>query len=448
MPRTSICSASSLDPRSGAKPPSSPPAVPSPASWSVRFSAWKTSAPIRIHCENVSAPAGTTMNSWKSTLLSACAPPLRTFIIGTGRTRASAPPRWRQSGTPSCAAAACAAASETPRIALAPRRDLFGVPSSSIRALSRPAWSSASRPAIASAISPLTFATACVTPLPPQGAPPSRSSVASNSPVDAPDGTAARPLAPERSSSSTSTVGLPRLSRIWRAWTRWIWLMGVTSLVQSGLGVEGQLAVGGDGGPVLAGVGREALGRLDPPAEAIARRAQRELRGDAQLARDVDGGEQDVADLVEERVADLGGRGRAGLGVLAGGDDGLGQLGELGLGARERALDAGEVEPARRGPALHLARLEERGEVLGDVAEDAALAAGLGALDLVPVAQDLAGRLGRRVAEDVRVAADELRAAVLGDDGHVAGAALLEQQRQEVHLEEDVAELVEELRVI
>src|SRR3954465_4570713 len=117
-------------------------------------------------------------------------------------------------------------------------------------------------------------------------------------------------------------------------------------------------------------------------------------------------------------AAPPGGRGRAGLGVLAGGDDGLGQLGELGLGARERALDAGEVEPARRGPALHLARLEERGEVLGDVAEDAALAAGLGALDLVPVAQDLAGRLGRRVAEDVRVAADELRAAALGAARH------------------------------
>jgi hypothetical protein len=33
-----------------------------------------------------------TMNSWKSTLLSACAPPLRMFIIGTGRRRALLPP--------------------------------------------------------------------------------------------------------------------------------------------------------------------------------------------------------------------------------------------------------------------------------------------------------------------------------------------------------------------
>ena len=52
------------------------------------------------------------------------------------------------------------------------------------------------------------------------------------------------------------------------------------------------------------------------------------------------------------------------------------------------------------------------------------------------------------VAEDVRVAADELLAAVLGDGAEVAGAALLEQQRQEVHLEQDVAELVEQLGVV
>jgi hypothetical protein len=104
-------------------------------------------------------------------------------------------------------------------MALAPRRDLLSVPSSSISRRSRPDWSSASWPPIASAISPLTFPTAFVTPLPPQASPPSRSSVASNSPVEAPDGTAARPVAPERSTSSTSTVGFPRESRIWRAWT-------------------------------------------------------------------------------------------------------------------------------------------------------------------------------------------------------------------------------------
>jgi hypothetical protein len=32
------------------------------------------------------------MNSWKSSGLSACAPPLTMFIIGTGSRRASTPP--------------------------------------------------------------------------------------------------------------------------------------------------------------------------------------------------------------------------------------------------------------------------------------------------------------------------------------------------------------------
>ena len=56
--------------------------------------------------------------------------------------------------------------------------------------------------------------------MPPQASPPSRSSTASNSPVEAPEGTAAQPRAPESSTTSTSTVGLPRESRIWRAWMR------------------------------------------------------------------------------------------------------------------------------------------------------------------------------------------------------------------------------------
>jgi hypothetical protein len=41
-------------------------------------------------------------------------------------------------------------------------------------------------------------------------------------PVEAPDGTAARPLAPPASVMSTSTVGLPRESRISLAWMDWI----------------------------------------------------------------------------------------------------------------------------------------------------------------------------------------------------------------------------------
>ena len=80
------------------------------------------------------------------------------------------------------------------------------------------------------AISPLTLATAFRTPLPPYRAlSPSRSSSASRSPVDAPDGTAARPSAPPSSVTSTSTVGLPRESRISRPCTRVIFTTLLTS---------------------------------------------------------------------------------------------------------------------------------------------------------------------------------------------------------------------------
>ena len=44
-----------------------------------------------------------------STLLSACAPPLMMFIIGTGMVRSPSPPKWRFSGKARSLAAACAA---------------------------------------------------------------------------------------------------------------------------------------------------------------------------------------------------------------------------------------------------------------------------------------------------------------------------------------------------
>ena len=76
--------ASRFEPRSGATPPSSPTAVASPRSRSSAFRAWNTSAPHRTASRKDGTPHGTTMNSCTSTLLSACAPPFTTFIIGTG----------------------------------------------------------------------------------------------------------------------------------------------------------------------------------------------------------------------------------------------------------------------------------------------------------------------------------------------------------------------------
>ncbi|CFN73728.1 Uncharacterised protein [Bordetella pertussis] len=57
---------------------------------------------------------------------------------------------------------------------------------------------------------------------------PSRSSMASREPVEAPEGTEARPIAPDSSSTSHSTVGLPRESRISRPMISTIALMVLT----------------------------------------------------------------------------------------------------------------------------------------------------------------------------------------------------------------------------
>ena len=85
-------SASSFDGRFGAKPPSSPSAVASPRSFSSALSAWYVSTPQRNASAKLAAPTGASMNSCTSTLESACAPPLSTFMNGTGSTCAFAPP--------------------------------------------------------------------------------------------------------------------------------------------------------------------------------------------------------------------------------------------------------------------------------------------------------------------------------------------------------------------
>ena len=200
---------------------------------------------------------------------------------------------------------------------------------------------------------------------------------------------------------------------------------------QPGLGVVGDLAVEIQVGPGLAVLGGELLRPLDGVAEATAGRAQRELGIDLELARDVHRREEQVPGRAERGVA-----------VVAGG------LELVDAGPHRVVGDLGQVEPARGRPALDLAGVQRRGEVLGDLAEDPGLAAGLGALDGVPVAQDGPGVVRGDLAEDVRVAAHELLAHVLGDLREVAGVALLHEEREEVDLEEDVAELVEQLGVV
>ncbi len=62
--------------------------------------------------------------------------------MGTGSTWALTPPRYWYRGRPSASAAALATASEVPRMALAPKRPLLGVPSASIISRSTSRWSS------------------------------------------------------------------------------------------------------------------------------------------------------------------------------------------------------------------------------------------------------------------------------------------------------------------
>src|SRR5215211_2373773 len=75
----------------------------------------------------------------------------------------------------------------------------------------------------------LTLRTALWTPLPPKRSPPSRSSTASNWPVEAPEGTIARPKPPSSRWTSHSRVGLPRESRTSRATTSSMVAMGKPS---------------------------------------------------------------------------------------------------------------------------------------------------------------------------------------------------------------------------
>src|SRR6201985_822927 len=92
-------------------------------------------------------------------------------------------------------------------------------------------------------MSRLTASTAFRTPFPPQRPlSPSRSSTASRVPVEAPEGTAARPIEPSSSTTSTSTVGLPRLSRISRPTTFTIAVILTPSLQGDRRGSYGILA--------------------------------------------------------------------------------------------------------------------------------------------------------------------------------------------------------------
>ena len=209
--------ASSSLARFGANPPSSPTDVASPLDFNSEASAWNTSAHQRSASLKLGAPTGIIMNSCTSTVLAACAPPFKIFIIGTGRRFPEIPPRKRYNGISSACAAALAVAIDTARIALAPSFDLSLVPSAAIIAASIAYISLASIPIMVSAIVVLIFSTALETPFPRYlEVSPSLNSSASNSPVDAPLGAVPLATVPSTSVTSASTVGFPLESKISR----------------------------------------------------------------------------------------------------------------------------------------------------------------------------------------------------------------------------------------
>src|SRR5579862_9330091 len=139
--------------------------------------------------------------------------------------------------------------------------------------------------------------------------------------------------------------------------------------------------------------------------------AQRELGVDAERSRAADEREQQVAEIVE---------------ALAGG---------LYVGqAPQPRLELLGRRRVRPGPTLDARGERERRQVLRHVGERAVRTATLArALDLLPVAPDRVGTVDDRLAEHVGMAADQLLAAVVGDRGEIAGAALLEEQREEMN---------------
>ncbi len=124
-----------------------------------------------------------------------------------------------------------------------------------------------------------------------------------------------------------------------------------------------------------------------------------------------------------------------------------GQLTQLVLKIGERTVDVRILEADRLRALLELARVQQGRQRLGHVMEDA-FAPLLLALDAIPVLLHAPRRLGLDVAEDVRVAPDELLVDQPRRLREVALALLLEQKREEVDLEQQVTELVEQLVVV
>src|SRR5439155_9535099 len=155
---------------------------------------------------------------------------------------------------------------------------------------------------------------------------------------------------------------------------------------------------------------------LDALDEAQRRLPQGQLRVDAELARCVDRGKEDVAELLERPL----GRG-------------LTQLRDFLLEISERPRSIRVLEADSRCALLHLASEDERRQRPGDPGEERFV---LPDLDPLPVLPHAARRLGLDVPEHVRMTADELVVDRARNRLEIPFAALLEQEREEEDLVE------------
>ena len=433
--------ASSLRPRSGAKPPSSPTAVARPA---LVQQLLQRVEDLGAHAQrprrSVGAPTGMTMNSCRSSVLSACAPPLMTFIIGTG---SSGRPRRRGSGR--------AASSRSPAAALRDRQrdaeDGVGAEAALVRRAVELEQRGVERALVErvhaqqarGAISSLTFATAFVTPLPPHAS----SAVAQlDGLVCAGRGARRHRRAPERagleldlhldrrvSRGSPGSAGRARSrSRSWAA----VSPPGLAWRVDSSRPARPARAARKSRPSAAA----RASAPSTRAAEAGARRAQRELRIDAREAQHVDGREQQVAGLVADHPV-----------ARAVAVQHVAQLGELSSSSerpRPRRHDA-QSKPIAAARRCTLRACSSAGSVAGTSWKMPSRPSSL-ALDRPPRLRSTAPSCPRsprrtRAGAGGRASRGCRRRRRPGRRRRLAG-----QQRQEVRLEQQVAQLVDELR--
>ena len=139
---TTKSSASRVEARFGAKPPSSPTAVLWPAALSALFSAWKISGALAQGFREIWCADRSDHEFLEVDGVVGMRPAIQDVHHGHGQQRCLR--RRRDSGRAAdrwSRAAALAVASDTPRMALAPSRFLLSVPSSSQRRRSMPRWS-------------------------------------------------------------------------------------------------------------------------------------------------------------------------------------------------------------------------------------------------------------------------------------------------------------------